>query len=93
MLSLAAISVAPSPHPKIPFLSDKARSKHAAFAARRKGLGGVGNGRFFGHALLLRIQPKRFELPTPFRRKIAQSREGGLQFPASARRHRLQVPF
>ena len=25
-----------------------------------------------GRALLLRIQPKRFELPTPFRRSIAQ---------------------
>jgi hypothetical protein len=74
-LSLAAISVALSPHPEIPFLSDKARSKHAAFAARGKGLGGVGNGRFFWHALLLRIQPKRFELPTPFRRSIAQSRD------------------
>ena len=29
----------------------------------------------FGHALLLRIQPKRFELPTPFRRTIAQPRD------------------
>ena len=25
-----------------------------------------------GRALLVRIQPKRFELPTPFRRRIAQ---------------------
>ena len=40
-----------------------------------EGLGGVGNGRFFGHALLLRIQPKRFELPTPFGRTIAQPRD------------------
>ena len=29
----------------------------------------------FGHALLLLIQPKRFELPTPFRRSIAQPRD------------------
>ena len=75
MLSLVAISVALSPHPKIPFLADQARSKHAAFAARERGLGGVGNGRFFWRALLLRIQPKRFELATPFRRKIAQPRD------------------
>ena len=34
-----------------------------------------GNGAFFGCALLLRIQPKRFELPTPFRRSIAQPRD------------------
>ena len=38
-------------------------------------LDGVGNGGVFGRALLLRIQPKCFELPTPFRRKIAQPRD------------------
>ena len=35
-------------------------------------LDGVGNGGVFGRALLLRIQPKCFELPTPFRWSIAQ---------------------
>ena len=29
----------------------------------------------FGHALLLRIQPECFELPTPFRWSIAQPRD------------------
>jgi len=33
-LSLAAISVALSPHPKIPFLADKARRLTSGFVAR-----------------------------------------------------------
>jgi hypothetical protein len=38
--------------------------------------GGVGHeGLFLGRALLLRVQPKRFELPTPFRRSVAQTRD------------------
>ena len=36
-------------------------------------LGGAGKVVFLGCALSLRIRPKRFELPTPFRRSIAQS--------------------
>ena len=35
-------------------------------------LGGAGKVVFLGCALSLRIQPKRFELPTPFRWSIAQ---------------------
>jgi hypothetical protein len=31
--------------------------------------------RFLGRALLWRVQPKRFELPSPFRRKVAQTRD------------------
>jgi hypothetical protein len=47
-LSLAAISVALSPHPKIPFLADKSWRGHQAFAARALNLGGVGNAGIFG---------------------------------------------
>ena len=75
MLSLAAISVALSPHPKIPFLADKARRLTSGFVAREPDLGGVGDGGVLGRALVLRIQPKRFELPTPFCRSIAQPRD------------------
>jgi hypothetical protein len=66
--------VALSPDPKIPFLADKAHRLTSGFCfAREPDLGGVGNGGVFRRrALLLRVQPKRFELPTPFRRSIAQ---------------------
>jgi hypothetical protein len=47
-LSLAVISVALSPHPKIPFLADKSRRGHEAFAARALNLGGVGKAGVFG---------------------------------------------
>src|SRR5258707_10421744 len=60
-----------TPHLKIPFLADRARGGHAAFVApeqtRRRRQSGV-----LGCALSLQIQPKRFELPTPFRWSIAQ---------------------
>ena len=68
-LSLEAIFAALSPHPKIPFLADKAQRLTSVF--RRPDLGGGTNG-VFGAWLLLRIQPKCLELPTPFRRSIAQ---------------------
>jgi hypothetical protein len=58
-----------TPHLKIPFLADRARGGHAAFVAREQTRRQVV---FFGCALSLRIQPKRFELPTPFRWSIAQ---------------------
>jgi hypothetical protein len=75
MLSLAAISVALSPHPKIPFLADKAPATDVP-ACRT----GARPRRFDGGAVLelalwLRVQPKRFELPTPFGRSIAQTRD------------------
>ena len=74
MLSLAPISAALSPHPKIPFLADKAQQLTSDFCRtgarpRRRWQRPV-----FWRALLLRIQPKRFELATPLRRKIAQPR-------------------
>jgi hypothetical protein len=48
MLSLAAISVALSPHPKISFLADKAQRLTPAFIAGEPDLGCVGNGPVFG---------------------------------------------
>jgi hypothetical protein len=73
MLSLAVILVAVSLHPKIPFLADKAQRLTSGFCRREPNLGGVGNGVFLGvRALLLRVQPKRFELLTPFRWSVAQ---------------------
>jgi hypothetical protein len=76
MLSLAAISAALSPHPKISFLADKAQRLTSDFCRtgarpRRRWQRRL----FFGRALLLRIQPKHLELPTPFRRSIAQPRD------------------
>jgi hypothetical protein len=47
MLSLAAISGALSPYPKIPFLADKAQRLTSGFVAREPDLGGVGNGGVF----------------------------------------------
>jgi hypothetical protein len=72
ILSLAVNLEALSPRPKIPFLADKAWRRHEAFAAQALNAGGVGKAGVLGRALLLRIQPERFELPTPFRRSIAQ---------------------
>jgi len=40
--------------------------------SHRSKLGGAGKVVFLGCALSLQIQPKRFELPTPFRWSIAQ---------------------
>ena len=48
MLSLAAILVAVSLHPKIPFLADKAQRSTPAFIARALDLGRAGNGGAFG---------------------------------------------
>jgi hypothetical protein len=70
ILSLAVNLEALSPRPKIPFLADKAWRRHEAFAAQALNAGGVGKAGVLGRALLLRIQPERFELPTPFRRSI-----------------------
>jgi hypothetical protein len=59
-LSLPAILVGLSPHPKIPFLADEAaKIRPVPTGASR--------------ALLLRIQTKSYELPTPFRWSIAQT--------------------
>jgi hypothetical protein len=72
-VSLVAILAALSLHPKIPFLADRPwRSKPATFATLEPDLGGIDPGRWWGRALLLRIKPKRLELPTPFRRSIPQ---------------------
>jgi hypothetical protein len=73
MLSLVAISVALSPHSKIPFLTDKAqRLACPLYRTGRQISAALATAVFFGRALLLRIQAKRFELPTPFRWSIAQ---------------------
>jgi len=76
MLSLVAISVALSPHPKILFLADKAQPLTSGFChtgsrLRRRWQRPC----FLRRALLLRIQPERFELPIPFRWSIAQPRD------------------
>ena len=55
MLSLAAISVALSPHPKIPFLADKAQRLTPALVGWEPGLSGVSNSGYLERALLLRI--------------------------------------
>ena len=73
-LSLAAISAALSPHPKIPFLTDQGSATASDFCRtgarpRRRWQ------RRFGRALLLRIQPKRHELATPLCRRITQLRD------------------
>jgi hypothetical protein len=47
-LSLAVLLGPLSPHPKIPFLADKARSKYAAFAAQELNPGGADNVGAFG---------------------------------------------
>jgi len=72
-LSLAAISVALSPHSKIPFLAAEAQRLTSGLLSH----GGQASAApatavSLGRALLLRIQPERFELPIPFRRSIAQ---------------------
>jgi hypothetical protein len=72
MLSLASISVALSLHPKIPFLADKARWLTSGFCRTGQTPAALATAVFFWRALLLRIQPKRFELPAPFRRSVAQ---------------------
>ena len=69
-LSVAAILVAVSLHPKIPFLAADARWQRWT---SRIGTGAGCQRRYFGVlALLLRVQPERFELPAPFRRRIAK---------------------
>jgi hypothetical protein len=68
-----AILAALSLHSEIPFLADRPwRSKPATFATLEPDLGGIDPGRWWGRALLLRIKPKRLELPTPFSRSIPQ---------------------
>jgi len=66
--------VALSPHPKIPFLADKAQrltSRLLSHGSRTSAA--LATAAFLGRALLLRIQTQRFELPTPFRRSVTQS--------------------
>jgi hypothetical protein len=71
-VSLVAILAALSLHPKIPFLADRPwRSKPATFATLEPTSAALTRA-VVGRALLLRIKPKRLELPTPFRRSIPQ---------------------
>ena len=69
--SLAAISAALSPHPKIPFLAEGSAAD-IRILSRGRNLGGVATVVLSGRALLLRLQPESFELPPPFRGRIAQ---------------------
>ena len=69
-MSLAAILGPPSLHPKIPFLAGDARWQTWVLPY---GTGAACQRRYFGVlALLLWVQPERFELPAPFRRRIAK---------------------
>jgi hypothetical protein len=59
---------------KIPFVADKAQrltSRLLSHGSRTSAA--LATAFFLGRALLLRIQPQRFELPTPFRRSVTQS--------------------
>jgi hypothetical protein len=66
-----AILAALSPHPKFPFLAHQVRRSKPAAAPLEQDLG-VDQGRCLECELSLRVQPKRFELPTPFRRSVAR---------------------
>ena len=73
-LSLASNFAALSLHPKIPFLALEAqRLRSRLLLDMSQTSAALGTAVFFGRALLLRVQPKRFELSTPFRRSVAQS--------------------
>jgi len=71
-VSLAAILAALSLHPKIPFLADGLGGASLRLLPLWSRTSAAWTRAVVGHALLLRIKPKRLELPTPFRRSIPQ---------------------